>query len=115
EGHRVRRFEIADGQETTAIEYSPFKTTVTDALGRVTSYEWTNIRGMHVVTSVVGSCPSCTGTNDVPSALPTPPPPPIRSVADPLSDWARLLTPPWPLEKWPRAAVDAAPPPGPIA
>jgi RHS repeat-associated protein len=115
DGQKVHSFEIADGQERTTIEYGPLKTTVTDALGRVTTYEWTNIRGLHLVTAAIGVCPSCAGTSVTPDAIPAPPPAPIRTEADSPSAWGRLLTPPWPYERWPRAAVDATPPHGAVA
>jgi RHS repeat-associated protein len=115
EGQKVRRFELADAQERTTIEYTPQKTTVTDALGRVTSYEWANVRGLHLVTAVVGVCPACAGARVGVTVLPAPPTPPLRTDGDASSPWDRLLTPPWPLEKWPRAAVDIAPHPGAVA
>jgi RHS repeat-associated protein len=110
DGNRARSYEIAGGRDRVSIEYSPLKTTVTDVLGRATAYEWSNFRGMRLVTAALGHCRDCGPTPvdplDPNPAAPAAPIPTPASVAA-LPTWARLLRPPWPMTAWPQdAAVD---------
>jgi RHS repeat-associated protein len=113
ENTRARRYEITDGQERVSIDYSPLKTTVTDALGRVTNYEWTTVRGVHLVTAVVGLCTACADAPRDPfDPRPAPPAAPMPNrAAD--SSGADLIAPPWPLEKWPADTAVRLPRAGP--
>jgi len=59
--------EILDGRDGLTFDYGNNtngvnQTTVTDALGRVTVYEWTPIRGIGYVTRITGPCASCGGS-----------------------------------------------------
>jgi RHS repeat-associated protein len=106
EGARAKTFEIAGGRERVSLEYSPLKTVVTDVLGRVTTYEWSNIRGLRVVTAAIGRCPGCAPAVvdplDPTPALPEPPVP-VPALDEAVPTWVRLLSPPWPLASWPIA------------
>ena len=53
--------ELADGQEKVTLAYNGLKTTVTNALGNETVYEFTNIRGIRYVTKITGPCSGCGG------------------------------------------------------
>jgi RHS repeat-associated protein len=86
EGNKAVSYEIAEGQEKVTLQYGPLRTKVTDALGRVTTYEWLNVRGLRVITSVLGPCPECRAPD--PAVIPG-------------------IAPPWPLAEW--AAPAAAP------
>lgn len=56
---RALTSEKSGGVEKFTLQYEPLKTTVTDALGNVTVYEYTNVWGQRRVTKMVGPCPSC--------------------------------------------------------
>jgi YD repeat-containing protein len=58
---RATTSEVADGREKYTLAYAANQTTVTDALGNATVYEWEPIRGLRRVTKVSGPCPSCGG------------------------------------------------------
>ncbi|MCG3155067.1 MAG: hypothetical protein DKINENOH_01669 [bacterium] len=58
-GNKAITSELSEGREKYTISYSPLKTTVTDTLGNVATYEWTNIWGSKYVTKIMGPCPSC--------------------------------------------------------
>ncbi len=51
--------EIADGLEKLTFVYEPWGTTVTDALGNITTYDWRWVAGMRRVTRIEGPCTSC--------------------------------------------------------
>jgi RHS repeat-associated protein len=53
--------ERGGGQEKLTFAYEDGKTTVTDALGNATVYEWTEIAGLKLVTQATGPCSSCGG------------------------------------------------------
>ena len=53
---------LANGREKFTIEYAGAVSTVTDALGNVTSYTWAAFGGIHRrITKIVGPCQSCGG------------------------------------------------------
>jgi len=54
--------EISNGQKRYTFSYSPNQTTVTDALGNVTTYQWGNFGGVNRTTSITGAC-SCGGAS----------------------------------------------------
>ncbi|HLO29543.1 MAG TPA: RHS repeat-associated core domain-containing protein [Anaerolineales bacterium] len=58
-GNKAITSEISDGREKYTLSYKPLQTTVTDALGNATTYDWTNIAGMKHVTKITGPCASC--------------------------------------------------------
>jgi RHS repeat-associated protein len=107
EGARARSFEISGGRDRLSIEYGPLKTTVTDVLGRVTAYEWSNFRGVRRVTAVAGRCPDCAPAPvDALSPEPALPEPPLPTPARRDGPaWARVIDPPWPLARWPVPAA----------
>ncbi len=53
--------EIADGQEKLTFTYEPWRTTVTDALGNSTVYDWRWVNGLRRVVKITGPCSSCGG------------------------------------------------------
>jgi RHS repeat-associated protein len=54
--------EIAGGQQRLTLAYNTRSTSVTDALGNVTTYGWTAYEGItRRVTEIEGACPSCGG------------------------------------------------------
>jgi RHS repeat-associated protein len=59
---RATTSEIGDGVEKLTLAYQGNETTVTDARGNVTIYEWANVRGTRRVTKITGPCASCGGT-----------------------------------------------------
>ena len=63
-GNKAITSEISDGRGKYTMSYGPLTATVTDALGNVTTYDWTNIWGMKHVTKITGPCPSCGGIRD---------------------------------------------------
>jgi RHS repeat-associated protein len=58
---RALTSEIAGGREKLDFAYASSKTTVTDALGSATEYDFQNVHGMLRVTKVTGPCSSCGG------------------------------------------------------
>jgi RHS repeat-associated protein len=62
-GRRAITSELSNGQERYTIDYGVNDPTVnvTDALGNVTTYEWTNIQGMKHITKITGPCGDCGG------------------------------------------------------
>ncbi|MGE0452527.1 MAG: RHS repeat-associated core domain-containing protein [Vicinamibacteria bacterium] len=58
--------EIADGREKLTFVYAPGQTTVTDALGHATVYNWAEIAGRRQVTSITG-CSGCGGGTETQS------------------------------------------------
>jgi RHS repeat-associated protein len=58
---RALTSEIGEGVERLSFTYGTNQTTVTDALGNATVYDFANIRGTRRVTKVTGPCPSCGG------------------------------------------------------
>jgi RHS repeat-associated protein len=58
---RALTSEIGEGVERLSFSYAANQTTVTDALGNATVYDFANIRGTRRVTKVTGPCPSCGG------------------------------------------------------
>ena len=60
-GNKAITSEISEGREKYTLSYGLLKTTVTDALGNVTTYDWTNIWGKKYVTKISGPCASCGG------------------------------------------------------
>jgi YD repeat-containing protein len=58
---RAATSEIADGRKKLTIAYGTNVTTVTDALGTVSTYEHQNVRGIRRVTKAIGPCASCGG------------------------------------------------------
>jgi hypothetical protein len=59
---RALTSEIAGGREKLSFAYTSWtKTTVTDALGNVTEYDFQNVHGLLRVTKVTGPCSSCGG------------------------------------------------------
>jgi RHS repeat-associated protein len=59
--------ETTDGVDklTLAYERRNGTTTVTDALGNVTTYYWKRMSAMRRVTKIVGGCPSCGGSGGI--------------------------------------------------
>jgi RHS repeat-associated protein len=53
--------EIGDGQDKLTFAYVGNLTTVTDARGNASVYEWTEVRKSYRVTKVTGPCSSCGG------------------------------------------------------
>ena len=53
--------EITDGVEKLTFDYGDHSTTVTDAAGSATIYEWQFIQGMKRVTRITGPCSGCGG------------------------------------------------------
>ena len=55
--------ELGDGQEKLTLAYDLVNgsTTVTDALGNVTTYRWQTIKALRRVTKITGPCTSCGG------------------------------------------------------
>ena len=58
---RALTSEIGDGQNKLTFAYTTNRTTVTDALGNATMYDWASVQHMYVVTKVTGPCQSCGG------------------------------------------------------
>lgn len=58
-GDKAITSEISEEREKYTLSYKPLQTTVTDALGNVTTYDWVNIWGMKYVTKITGPCASC--------------------------------------------------------
>jgi RHS repeat-associated protein len=58
--------EIADGREKLSFAYAPGQTTVTDARGHATVYNWAEIAGRRQVTSITG-CSGCGGGGETQS------------------------------------------------
>jgi RHS repeat-associated protein len=56
---RATTSEISDGRSKLTFAYAVNKTTVTDALGTVSEYEYENVRGVQRVTKATGPCSSC--------------------------------------------------------
>jgi RHS repeat-associated protein len=52
---------LQDGVDAYTLSYGALQTTVTDALGNVTTYDWTPISGLPYVTKVTGPCSGCGG------------------------------------------------------
>ena len=109
DGLRAKSYEIAGGRDRVTLEYGPLKTTVTDVLGRVTTYEWSNVRGMRLVTAAIGRCADCGPAPRDPldprPEAPSGPMGPPRAAEDGLVGFGALFTPPWPLQAWPVAAA----------
>ncbi len=63
-GDKALTSEISDGQDLFTLSYTPNQTTVSDALGNVTSYEWSVFGGLKRVTRVSGPCSSCGGAGE---------------------------------------------------
>jgi RHS repeat-associated protein len=61
---RASTSEISGGREKYTLAYAPNTTTVTDALGNVTTYDWTELWGMKYTTRITGPCPSCGSSGD---------------------------------------------------
>ena len=59
--------EIAAGQERFTLTYGPDTTTVVDALGQATTYEFVNVLGQPKVAQVTGTCSSCGGASETQS------------------------------------------------
>lgn len=59
-GDKATTSELADGREKLTFSYQDDRTIVTDALGRVATYELANVAGMKRVTRVTG-CSLCGG------------------------------------------------------
>ncbi len=54
--------EIGDGREKFEFAYGSVSTTVTDALGNATTFEWTSLQGITPrLTRITGACPTCGG------------------------------------------------------
>ena len=51
--------EIGDGKEKLTFSYEAWQTTVTDALGSVTTYDWRWVAAVKRVTKITGPCASC--------------------------------------------------------
>ena len=116
DGARARTFEVAGGRERVSLEYGPLKTVATDVLGRVTTYEWSNIRGLRMVTAAIGRCPDCApaGSDPLdPAPAPVEAPMPVPAADRRVPSWMRLLSPPWPLAEWPVPAAVKWPRPEP--
>jgi RHS repeat-associated protein len=60
-GHFGLTSTAGGGQEKMTLAYEPGRTTVTDANGSITVWEWTEIAGMKVPTSRTGPCATCGG------------------------------------------------------
>jgi RHS repeat-associated protein len=58
---RAYTSEISGGQERYVLSFAPNATTVTDALGHVTTYEFASIWSQKLVTRIIGPCQSCAG------------------------------------------------------
>ena len=58
---RATTSEIGNGVEELTFVYGTDQTTVTDALGNVTTYDYANVKGTRRVTKVTGPCTSCGG------------------------------------------------------
>jgi len=58
---RATTSEIGNGVEKLTFSYGSNQTTVTDALGNVTTYDYVNVRGSRRVTKATGPCTSCGG------------------------------------------------------
>jgi YD repeat-containing protein len=56
---RATTSEIADGRRKLTFSYGPNRTSVTDALGTVTEYQYQNVHGVLRVTKATGPCSSC--------------------------------------------------------
>jgi YD repeat-containing protein len=54
--------EISDGKERLSLAFLPGKTEVTNALGQVTTYEWSYVAGVRRITRITGPCESCGGS-----------------------------------------------------
>ena len=59
---RVTQAKVSGDVDKYTLDYSQtYKTTVTDSLGNVTTYEWADIWGSRRVTKITGPCASCGG------------------------------------------------------
>jgi len=58
---RATTSEVGNGVGKLSFVYGTSQTTVTDAAGNVTTYDWANVRGTRRVTKVTGPCSSCGG------------------------------------------------------
>lgn len=58
---RALTSEIGDGQDKLTFAYTTNRTTMTDALGNATVYDWASVQHVYVVTKVTGPCQSCGG------------------------------------------------------
>jgi RHS repeat-associated protein len=61
QGEKAITSEKADGVERLTFDYAPGRTTVTDALGHRTVYEYTRIMSQPRIMSVTGHCSRCGG------------------------------------------------------
>ena len=59
---RALTSEIGNGVEKLSFSYGTNQTTVTDAAGNVTTYDYVNVRGTRRVTKATGPCTSCGGS-----------------------------------------------------
>src|SRR5262249_25221072 len=59
--------EIANGQERYTISYQGTQTVVTDALNNVTTYQFDDVWGQHMVSRITGPCSSCGGAQETQS------------------------------------------------
>ena len=60
-GHQAATSEVSGGEERYQFSYSPGATTVTDALGHTTTWEWVEIAGMKYPSRRTGPCSVCGG------------------------------------------------------
>jgi RHS repeat-associated protein len=59
--------EISAGQERFTLTYGVDTTTVVDALGQSTSYEFVNVLGQPKISHITGTCSSCSGQSETQS------------------------------------------------
>lgn len=58
---RALTSSLAEGHESLTLAYEPLRTTVTDALGNVSTYDYADVAGLKRVVRVSGPCTSCGG------------------------------------------------------
>jgi RHS repeat-associated protein len=62
---RALTSEIGAGRERLTFSYGTNQTTVTDALGNATTYEWASVQHVKRVTKVTGPCASCGSSTEM--------------------------------------------------
>jgi RHS repeat-associated protein len=62
---RATTSEIGDGREKLTFSYGTNQTTVTNALGNATAYDWAYAQNLPRVTKITGPCSSCGGGAEV--------------------------------------------------